>query len=207
MRTQVRMVKAPVKRGRRPNAVSKNTIQKRYSILQEKLVSWYTFLAYNIDDDETRVKMWHNSAKHFIGDHSFCQHVIIEKPKVGRPFKTKPKEEFWVWDWAVNDESYFHELDEVLSITTPLVEKVSNKPTQINESINSSISSYRDKDNHFTVSNDARSSLAIGKTNDYHFESHIVDEILQEHISQEAIDMLRKDEEIKQQKKKKKRIS
>ena len=73
---------------------------------------------------------------------------------------------------------------------------MSNKTTQINESINSSIVHYRDKDNHFTVSNDARSSLAIRKTNDYHFESHIIDEILQDHISQEAIDMLRKDEEI-----------
>ena len=126
--------------------------------------------------------------------------MIIEKPKVGRPFKTKPKEEFWVLDWAVNDESYFHELEEFLMVTTPFLEKMSNKTTQINESINSSNAHYRDKDNHFTVSNYARSSLAIGKTNDYHFESHIVDEILQDHISQEAIDMLRKDVEIKHQK-------
>ena len=49
---------------------------------------------------------------------------------------------------------------------------MSNTTTQINESINSSITRYRDKDLHFPVSNDARSSLTIEKK-DYHFESHI----------------------------------
>ena len=191
----------PSKKGRRPNIVSKSTIEKRYSILEDKLVSWYTFLAYNIEDDETRVKMWHNLARHFIGDHSFCQHVTMEKPKVGRPPKAKPKEAFWVWEYAVNDESYLHELEEFLRVTTPLVEKVSKITTQINESINSSITRYRDKDNHFTVSNDARALLAIGKTNDYHFESHIIDENLQDSISQEAIDIIIKGEESKHQKK------
>ena len=87
--------KSARKKGRCRTQFIKARSKKVFLLGGKKMVSWYTFLAYNNVDDETRVKMWHNSARHFIGDNSFCPHVITKKPKVGRPSKTTAKEEFW----------------------------------------------------------------------------------------------------------------
>lgn len=182
------------KKGRRPNGIiTKSAVEKRYSLLQGKLVAWFQYLAYNVDEEELREKLWHNSARHFIGDHSHCIHFDT-KTRIGRPPK-KHSHEYWVWEWAVNDESYYHELEEFLAVTTPLIKKVTKTTTQDNESINSKIAHYRDKDANFTVSNESRAAAAIGCKNDVHFESNIISEILKERISQKAIDTLFEDEE------------
>ena len=188
-------VKQRLKRkGRKPNGtITKSEVEKRYSFLQGKLVGWFQYLVYNIDEEELREKLWHNSARHFIGDHSHCMHFETGKRK-GRPPKKEPKD-FWVWEWARNDESYYHELEEFLAVTTPLVKKVTKTTTQDNESINSKIAHYRDKDANFSVSNDARAAAAVGCKNDFHFETRIIGEILKENISQKAIDLLLDDEE------------
>ena len=116
-------VKQRLKRkGRKPNGtITKSEVEKRYSFLQGKLVGWFQYLVYNIDEEELREKLWHNSARHFIGDHSHCMHFETGKRK-GRPPKKEPKD-FWVWEWARNDESYYRELEEFLAVTTPLSKK------------------------------------------------------------------------------------
>ena len=184
------------KRGRKPNGtISKSEIMKRYAVLQEKLIAWFNYLVSNVDDKELRTKMWHNSVRHFVGDHSHCLHVENLTPRRGRPSKKPNKTEFWVWEWAIREESYSHELEEFLAVTTPLIQKVSKSSTQDNESINSKIAHYRDKDANFTVSNDARAAAAIGSKNDIHFESRIIGDILKDQISQQALAMLYEDEE------------
>ena len=81
------------KKGRRPNGtVTKTDVERRYSLLQEKLISWFRYLAYNVADEELREKLWNNSARHFIGDHTHCLHFVTGSPRIGRPPKKQVKD-------------------------------------------------------------------------------------------------------------------
>lgn len=182
------------KRGRKPVGLSLGNFKNKYNMMIEKLITWFNFLVYNIEDIDQRTAMWTNSANHFIGDHSQCIHPdSVRAGMKGRP--RKHVEEFWVWEEAVNDETFVHELVDFLESTTPLLQKVGHATTQDLESLHANIGRTRPKSQHFASSNSARVEIAIGRKNDPHFDTKLLRSISSESLSSDSFDELYEDEE------------
>ena len=103
----------------------------------------------------------------------------------GRP--RKHVEEFWVWEEAVNDETFVHELVDFLESTTPLLQKVGHATTQDLESLHANIGRARPKSQHFASNNSARFEIAIGRKNESHFDTKLLRSISSESLSSDSI--------------------
>ena len=182
------------KRGRKPAGLSMTEFRQKYSQMIDKLIHWFNFLVYNVDDIEERSRLWANSGNHFIGDHSHCVHPeSMQQGKRGRPKINQ--EEFWIWNEAREDSTFMDELILFLDSTTPLIQKVSHATTQDLESLHANIGRTRPKTHYFAASNDARVEIAIGKKNDIHFESKLLKDICSDSLSSESLDDIYNDEE------------
>lgn len=184
------------KKDQKSQRVTKTAEKAHYDNVINKLIAWFQYLIYKIDDIDLRAKMWNNSCNHFIGDHKNCIHPS-DFSSHGRGRPKKQKEQYWQWTDAINDSSYYEELSVFLEETTPLIIKVSsNASTQAVESLNSSIARTRPKNYNFSKSNQARAEVAIGMKNDHHFCTKLLSKINTD-ISVEALESMYKDEEIK----------
>ena len=111
------------KPGRKPKGLSNEIFREKYNLMKEELISWFRYLVYNVYDPDERTNLWINWANHFVGDHSNCVHPdSIDDNHVGRP--KKKRGEFWVWEEAIEDPTFFDELFEFLKVLPPSLKKL-----------------------------------------------------------------------------------
>ena len=179
---------------------AKKTMREKFNVtkplygIEGRIIRYGQYLINHEEDPEKRVKLWLNAPKHYIGDHSKCEHPSKIK-KVGRPStknkKTKRKEKFYVWKKGVENENLFKGLQKYCDETSRIIANtVSSKGTNQNESINAQIAKYAPKRIAFGNSYEARSLVSIGMKNDpEHFTRNVL-EATHINISQECWDKL-----------------
>lgn len=137
-----------------------------FSTLISKIIIWFKFIVFNVDDKEKKEQMWTNTTDHVLGVHDNCTHPSDLKKYRGRGRPRKPRKEgneFWEWEEGKNDLSLKNLLIDFLKKTVKLVRKTGKKRTQDNESLNASMRIYAPKNKVFSVSNEARVAIAVGK--------------------------------------------
>lgn len=186
-------------RGRKKDGLTLTYFVSKYSNVADKIGAWCQFLAHEVDDPEQKQHMWLNSGQHFIGNHENCIHPSDYHPvKRGRPkIHVDEEKSFWEWKEAQEDPTLLEELEMYLERTTPLILSVGKISTQQNESLNSSIAKRRPKHKSFSASNGARAEIAIGIKNDPHFGSNLIKTICPEAVSDDSMDQIISDEEIR----------
>ena len=173
-----------------------------FSVLITKIITWFKFLIFNVDSKDKKEQMWINTAEHVLGNHKECTHPADLKKYRGRGRPRKQKQngtEFWEWDAGKKESNLKNILVDFLKKTVKLVRKTGKKRTQDNESLNASMRIYAPKNKVFSVSNEARVAIAVGKKNDPLFETHLIEKVCPNAISPAALEEIRKDEILKHQ--------
>lgn len=188
----------------------KSTYIKCFAIFEKliaKIIAWFQFLIFNVLDINQRERMWKNLTKHVIGEHKNCTHPsdLVGLRKVGRPKKFADKDSYWEWEQGKNNEEYQKVLDKFLDKNTPLLRQTGIVRTQDNESLNSMICRTIPKNKVFHTSNEARAAIAIGRKNDPHFESNILNKVCPGTIASPLLQQMKHDEEIKHLEKEKRK--
>lgn len=94
----------------------RKTIKKCFEIFSTlimKIIAWFKFLVFNVEDPEKKEKLWNNMANHVTGNHDECIHAdeLLSKRKRGRPRKTDPNKKFWEWEAGKNDDKLKQSLE------------------------------------------------------------------------------------------------
>lgn len=72
-----------------------HSIRRPFHGIEQRMITWASWLIENVRDSEKRVSMWLNSPNHLIGNHENCIHPEMMGRKPGRPTsKKKEKHQF-----------------------------------------------------------------------------------------------------------------
>lgn len=181
----------------------RKTIKKCFELfatLIEKIISWFKFLVYNVQDPEIKEKQWNNMANHVTGKHDECVHAnqLINQKRRGRPRKKDSKKEsFWEWEAGKKDDELKKSLEVFLVKNTDLVVKTGTAQTQVNESINAMATKVLPKNKVFNNTSKARLAVAIGRKNDSNFDSKLLKSTCSDYISPCVLNEIKNDEEIR----------